>query len=491
MEEKQTSPLRLCRFLVASRWSSVVCLTTILLQLLLGITIVPTTMAEDYYTATTSTGNDTVDLSDLDLDGMSIMPLACVNTMGGYMMKFEIFESKYNFQCHVNSIGTYVVTISNYMRHYFNYQSLLQGSRFTLPSDAGYLNCVQLEQSTNTNLYARIGCLEHEHYTSTKLSLHIYTDKKCSVPFDDGQSDNERLINGYILGGEYFQTQVSFRPPFFSCESCNPHSIVNGFSKQNAVWFDDDAPAKYKYFDDWIDDYVPNDDAYAALQPYVNNERKYAKEDDDVFYTMDDNVDDGERKRLLVQEFTPAKNEFEKFEQEFWREHRELSYDVYATGNDTINDTLQTWNMCTKIHAYSTYCDQDCQSFDSYRIDEWPYSSVVQLAVIWTILASTMCLILVNRSRAFEKASIYADDFNAPQLGILPHSMGILFLSVLVIIGILAGLRLVYLTLLVAGLCCLLSVTYLLNITFREGKKPGYPNSEDDKVQSNYNNILT
>ena len=75
---------------------------------------------------------------------MFIMLLKFVSNMDGYMMKFQIFESKYNFRCHVNSSGIYVVTISIYMRYYFNYESLLQGSRYTLLSDDGYLNGAQL-----------------------------------------------------------------------------------------------------------------------------------------------------------------------------------------------------------------------------------------------------------------------------------------------------------------------------------------------------------
>ena len=61
--------------------------------------------------------------------------------MNGHMIKFEMFENKNNkYQCHSNNVGTFVVSISHFMRAYFNYQSLLRGADFTLPSDAGYLN---------------------------------------------------------------------------------------------------------------------------------------------------------------------------------------------------------------------------------------------------------------------------------------------------------------------------------------------------------------
>ena len=56
------------------------------------------------------------------------------------MIKYQIYKNKFNLQYHVNAIDTYVVTILNYMRQYFNYQSVTQGADFTLPYDAGYLN---------------------------------------------------------------------------------------------------------------------------------------------------------------------------------------------------------------------------------------------------------------------------------------------------------------------------------------------------------------
>ena len=67
--------------------------------------------------------------------------VSSLDSMNGHMIKFEIFEDKNNkHQCHSNNVGTFVVSISHFMRAYFNYQSLLRGADFTLPSDAGYLN---------------------------------------------------------------------------------------------------------------------------------------------------------------------------------------------------------------------------------------------------------------------------------------------------------------------------------------------------------------
>jgi len=247
--------------------------------------------------------DDYIDLSDADFENVSIMPVSCVNYMNGHMIKYELFESSNNFQCHAKNLGTFVVSISHYMRAYFNYQALVSGENFKLPSDAGYLNCVLLQQTaySDTKLYAKIGCQERETYTSTKLSVHVYTDKQCSQPFDDGQSEDKRSKKGYSINGYYFSSKVSFRPPFYSCQTCKPQEISNSFSKRGTYWYDDDAAANgqqiYKYFDDWLDDYFLQDDAYFKVQKYTNNEMKYNKQDDDDFYTVDD---DGRRTRNLV-----------------------------------------------------------------------------------------------------------------------------------------------------------------------------------------------
>ena len=56
------------------------------------------------------------------------------------MVKFELFESTNNYQCHFKNLGTYVVSIAHFMRAYFNQQALVKGNEFELPGDAGYLN---------------------------------------------------------------------------------------------------------------------------------------------------------------------------------------------------------------------------------------------------------------------------------------------------------------------------------------------------------------
>lgn len=56
------------------------------------------------------------------------------------MIKFQLFDSTKSYQCHFAEISTFVVSISHYMRAYFNYQALNEGTNFQLPADAAYLN---------------------------------------------------------------------------------------------------------------------------------------------------------------------------------------------------------------------------------------------------------------------------------------------------------------------------------------------------------------
>jgi len=79
---------------------------------------------------------------------------------------------------------------------------------------------------SNEQLYAKIGCMDRETFTSTKLQLHVYTDKKCTERYQDGQTDGYHSSKGYEINGYTFSTKTSFRPPFYSCQTCKPVSGI-------------------------------------------------------------------------------------------------------------------------------------------------------------------------------------------------------------------------------------------------------------------------
>ena len=166
-------------------------------------------------------------------------------------------------------------------------------------------------------LYAKIGCMDRETYTSTKLQIHVYTDDQCSVKYDDGESNRFHSTRGYEINGYYFSTRVSFRPPFYSCQSCQIGEIADTFNKKFGNWYDDDYIAEHgrkenngqnqdqrgdddMYKDDYFqddasaymyanDDVGRNDDAGNNKNDDGNNKRNF----DDDYYT-----DDGNRRVL-------------------------------------------------------------------------------------------------------------------------------------------------------------------------------------------------
>lgn len=160
-----------------------------------------------------------------------------------------------------------------------------------------YTQCVLLQETaySSQQLYAKIGCMERETFTSTKLALHLYTDEQCSRPYDDGESSRRHSSNGYEINGYTFSTHVSFRPPFYTCATCQPDEISETFNKRSGSWYDDDYisqhGSKYQdseegggngdddaangnnYGDDNVDDMylAANDDIYR----YGNNDDYY------------------------------------------------------------------------------------------------------------------------------------------------------------------------------------------------------------------------
>ena len=105
------------------------------------------------------------------------------------MIKFQLFDSANSYQCHFSEISTFVVSISHYMRAYFNYQALKEGTEFQLPSDAAYLEvCVCsffLRHFYEYRLSARLTRLFHALY----LAVHSFATQfgQRSLPLCKGR----------------------------------------------------------------------------------------------------------------------------------------------------------------------------------------------------------------------------------------------------------------------------------------------------------------
>ena len=147
----------------------------------------------------------------------------------------------------------------------------------------GQCNPLQGVEGVN-GIYAKIGCVERETFTSTKLQLLLYTDQQCSVPYDDGQTARKRAKRGYELNGQLVSTKVSFKPDFYSCISCTPDRIAQTFNKRNSNWYDDDYISEHgnKNNERGVDDDYEYDDQNAVDDLY------YSKSDDDNLNHDDD-----------------------------------------------------------------------------------------------------------------------------------------------------------------------------------------------------------
>jgi len=109
-------------------------------------------------------------------------------------------------------------------------------------------------------IYAKIACATREKFSSVKLRLYMFHDNMCTVPYDDGQSMSQRIANGYQINGNSYSTEVSFRPPFYYCESCTP-TISDSFNKN--YWYDDDSVNAANQNQDVADDKYLVDDYVA------------------------------------------------------------------------------------------------------------------------------------------------------------------------------------------------------------------------------------
>lgn len=202
------------------------------------------------------------------------------------MIKFQFFEKSNSLNCHFKHLGTFVVSIAHYQRAYFNYMALTEGTDFQLPGDASFLNCVQLSESQGLAypLYAKIGCQHRDTYTSTKLQLIVYKDKQCSQPYEN--DDENKAKDGYYVGDYFVSNKVSFRPPFYSCQTCLPNQVSDTFSKEYTVWYDDEyiGANGQKAKGDGSEYYVKVDDIN------IDDQNNYFNEADDAPYVAQDDV---------------------------------------------------------------------------------------------------------------------------------------------------------------------------------------------------------
>jgi len=347
-------------------------------------------------------------------------------------------------------------------------------------------------------------------------------------------------LNFPSLSTRISSAKVSFRPPFYSCQGCNPEEVSASFSKQYSAWYDDDYisnqgqkkqydddanadveeeqnddaagydDAAAAYYDDAsgnaaaqtddgsyyqqnddtynyasnYDDAYSNDDAAADDAAADDGNGHYVNYDDAVYYNYaahDDDfygLDDDRRRALRKVEDVDAshsmtavetRKDYESdFQQEMALIHRQLEDQA---DDDDDGDNIAAWNMCQRVHEYGMWCDADCQALDTFRVDEWSRSDVFLLVIMCVFMGAMMLLVFAKRVKAYERAAMWGDEPGAPNPGLPPCAMLMLFAIVFTVIVVLAALKFVNETLVFAVVTCILLFIYMLKLTLFESRK--------------------
>jgi hypothetical protein len=172
------------------------------------------------------------------------------------------------------------------------------------------------------------------------------------------------------------------------------------------------------------------------------------------------------------------------FTEQFWNEvHEEWhSRSLGENGNNqnlNYSSDVGSWNFCQRLHNYGMECDESCQALDSFRVNEWSNSDIFLLVIMCIFMAAMMLLIFAKRVKAYEKAHIYGDEFDASYPGLPPMAMVLVFGIILAAIILLARLKLVNETLVFAVVTCILLFIYMLKLTLFENRGPNLLSASD------------
>jgi hypothetical protein len=136
---------------------------------------------------------------------------------------------------------------------------------------------------------------------------------------------------------------VSFRPPFYSCQSCLPEEISDQFTKRYSAWYDDDYISrqgkKQSYNDDGAGGQKYNVNSTATNS---TDDGGYYQSNDDIYggnkYNNDDNTDDGNQS-----------NHYVNTDDGVYYNYRSHDDDFYAIDDD--NRRLRQWVEVDASHS--------------------------------------------------------------------------------------------------------------------------------------------
>ena len=126
--------------------------------------------------------------------------------------------------------------------------------------------------------------------------------------------------------------------------------------------------------------------------------------------------------------------------------------------------------MCQRVYKYGVWCDEECRSLDTFRVDEWSGSDVILLIMMCIFMSGMMILVVTKRLNAAKKARLYGDESYKP--GLPPFAMAIIFFLVVGTIIVLAKLKFVNATLVFAVVTCIILFIYMLKLTLFQSRRP-------------------
>ena len=159
------------------------------------------------------------------------------------------------------------------------------------------------------------------------------------------------------------------------------------------------------------------------------------------------------------------------YQHQFWDEIEDIRRSLEDSNqNNDANSGVGNWNLCQRFQKYGMDCDESCQQLDTFHVNEWSNSDIFLLVIMCVFMAAMMLLVFAKRVKAYEKASIYGDEFETTYPGLPPLAMVLLFGVLMAVIVTLAHLKLVNETLVFAVITCILLFIYMLKLTLFENR---------------------
>jgi hypothetical protein len=167
--------------------------------------------------------------------------------------------------------------------------------------------------------------------------------------------------------------------------------------------------------------------------------------------------------RMLKEPFLQSA-ELEMYHERFWKSF------FFQRGSErsSNNQTDVTWNFCERLYNHSYQCDKACLKAVDHFVNQhlWSAADLGILTILCTFISAMMIIILVKRTKSFNRAIIYEDEQDTPHPGLPPVAILMFFVVLASVISSLMYLKLVTQTLALLVFLCIVLFIVLLKFTF-------------------------